>query len=138
MKTSYQTLCRLFEGSRRADLAQSLVARHCWTQNQAEQAIDEYLMFLFVAGQPTGHSLVPTVAIDCVWEADILQSTAQYIQTCERFCGRVIHHSSSAELQQSPNFVGNEQAFAHTREIIKEHFGNDAVKFSAAAACGLL
>ena len=101
-------------------------------------------MFLFVAAQPSTLPLVPTVDVDRVWEADILQNTAQYIQTCERFCGRIIHHGSATELRKVATFDGIERAFVHTQAMLGQHFDifditdTRAAKLSHAAACGLL
>ena len=135
---SYQALCTLFETDRRADLVSALIERHHWTLNKAERAIDEYLMFLFVAAQPSNLPLVPTANVDCVWEADILQNTAQYIQTCDRFCGRIIHHSSATALKKAATFDSIERAFSDTQTLLSQRFGTEAAPLSDAAACGLL
>ena len=114
MNSSYATLCSFYDSDRRAALTQSLITRYQWTPAQARRAIDEYLMFLTVAAQPKRPhpvaALVPTQEVDCVWEADILQNTAQYMQTCEQFCGRVIHHGEASELQKMSTFNSLEQA----------------------------
>ena len=72
-------------------------------------------MFLYIASLNVGMHLVPTQEIDCVWETDILQSTAQYMQTCQALCGQVIHHTGVAEMQKTRPLVNAEAAFAKTQ-----------------------
>lgn len=140
MKNSYQSLCDVFQGDRRSTLTAELVDRYQWQPEKASQAVDEYVMFLYVASLNTGVSLVPTQEIDCVWEADILQSTAQYMQTCHALCGRVIHHAGAAEMQKAQPFTSTETAFAKTQALFHQYFGMTRLSGESlpVAACGVL
>jgi len=137
--TAYSTLCSRFQGNRRTVLTRYLTARYSWSLAQANRAIDEYAMFLYVASLHLGVHLIPTQEIDCVWEADILQSTAQYMHTCHALCGSMIHHADVAEMEKESTFAGVESAFAQTRSLFEQHFGKQALSYNALpAACGML
>lgn len=99
-KATYQNLCETFQGQHRADLIARLVSGQQWPADRADQAITQYLMFLSLASIHRNQFLVPTADIDCVWEMDILQDTAQYIQLCQRLCGEIIHHICSKLLKK--------------------------------------
>ncbi|MGD1865536.1 MAG: hypothetical protein ACFB0D_13365 [Phormidesmis sp.] len=145
MNNSYQSLCDVFRGDRRTNLTAALMKQHRWPQGKASKAVDEYVMFLYVASLNAGVHLVPTQEIDCVWEADILQSTAQYMQTCQTLCGRVIHHAHVAELKQAhastdTESIDTEAAFATTQTLFGQYFGETRLSrgLLPAAACGVL
>lgn len=140
MNMSYQSLCTAFQGDRKENLTAKLMDRHHWTQKKAHQAIDEYMMFLYIASLNGGVHLVPTQDIDCVWEADILQSTAQYMATCVALCGRVIHHTGTAEMQKTHATTSTQAAFAKTQALFGQYFSSSRLSenLMPAAACGVL
>ncbi|MEM9149852.1 MAG: hypothetical protein AAGB19_05300 [Cyanobacteria bacterium P01_F01_bin.3] len=139
MKNSYQSLCDAFEGDRRSTLVSKLVDQYQWQPEKASKAIDEYVMFLYIASLNIGVHLVPTQDIDCVWETDILQSTAQYVQTCQILCGQIIHHIGTAEMQKVHTPAGAEAAFAKTKALFRQYFGQTSLCGELSpAACGLL
>lgn len=136
IKAAYQNLCETFQGQHRADLTARLIAGQQWQADRANQAITQYLMFLSLASIHRDQCLVPTADIDCVWEMDILQNTAQYIQLCQRLCGETIHHISGNNVE----FNKIETAFNQTLLLLFQQFGKDALgkAISPAAACGVL
>ena len=150
MRLSYHSLCVAFEGARKEQLAVDLMDRHGWSKPKTHQAITQYLMFLYISARHRSVHLVPTCEIDCVWEAAILQNTQQYVQTCQQFCGEIIHHANQEQIQQLPTFPGTEVAFNQTQRLFQTYFGVDASangdicdtnknKQSAiAAACGVI
>ena len=143
MKTSYQCpyqqLCDAFEGSRRTQLLAELTYRYRWTQEKAGQVVDEYIMFLYIASLNIGVHLVPTQEIDYVWEDDILQSAAQYMQTCQTLCGHVIHHAGEIEIKKTHPAKNTAAAFTRTHTLFAQYFGKTQLSGGlVAAACGVL
>ncbi|MGB7086647.1 MAG: hypothetical protein WBD47_13910 [Phormidesmis sp.] len=140
MKNSYLTLRRLFQGQRRQILVASLMRRYGWQQQQADRAVTRYLRFLSIASLHADVVLAPTQEIDCVWEADILQNTAQYMQMCHRLCGDVIHHADESQIQNCVAFESLEVAFANTQALFVHYFGDALLgdRADQAAACGVL
>ncbi|MGD1900021.1 MAG: hypothetical protein ACFB16_24130 [Phormidesmis sp.] len=94
----------------------------------------------------TGIPLIPSREVDCVWEADILQSTARYMQTCQALCGKMIHHAQREEIHETATFESIEVAFRHTQALLAQHFGassnsqalSESTITNSAAACGAL
>ncbi|MEL6470555.1 MAG: hypothetical protein AAFQ74_12575 [Cyanobacteria bacterium J06623_4] len=140
MKDSYHSLCNQFEGERSTYLKDHLIQRYGWPERQAFQAVRQYIMFLYIASLNLHRSLVPTQQIDCVWEADILHNTAQYIRTCQQLCGEVIHHAGGSQIQQVSDGSKLAVAFAETQQLFTQHFGEDSLGgyTATAAACGVL
>ena len=140
MKGTYQELCTYYEGSRRTALINQLETHYDWPLVKAERALTQYLMFLYIASHHPGTQLVPTDEIDCVWETDILQDTAQYIQTCKSFCGEVIHHVGVVTVRTSTKASVTQQAFETTQLLFQRHFGQEvfAEQPLHIAACGVL
>lgn len=160
MKNSYQDLCNVFQGHRRTTLENHLVKHYEWSTAKANRAVTQYLMFLFLASEQiseqiseqvpelisekmpkkTTVSLIPTADIDCVWEADILQNTAQYMQLCHNLCGTVIHHVNGEEIEKLSDFENIETVFSQTQVLFTQRFGHEALgeNPSPMAACGVL
>lgn len=139
MEKAYLSLCDAFEGDRRKNLALALMKQHHWQLHQANDVIDEYIMFLYIASQNVDVPLIPTREIDCAWEADILQSTSQYMQTCQALCGQIIHHAGAAEMQKNHTLTKTKTAFAKTLALFSQYF--DKTRLSGGllpAACGVL
>ncbi|MEO0645990.1 MAG: hypothetical protein AAFZ17_07535 [Cyanobacteria bacterium J06650_10] len=136
MRNSYQTLCDTFQNNRRDRLVQHLSNHYHWPEPKAHRTVDEYVMFLYVASRHLETPLVPTQAIDYAWEADILQNTAQYMQTCESLCGKMIHHTQKNPLHTSPTSESVEAAFNQTQALFTRYFGHSVS--GHAAACGVL
>lgn len=135
IKESYHNLCKTFQGKHRVDLITQLTANHHWQTERADHAVTQYLMFLSLASIYKDQSLVPTADIDCVWEADILQDTARYVQLCEHLCGDVIHHVS----QDNVEFNKIEKAFNQTLALFSQQFGIESLgERPSTAACGVL
>jgi len=111
-----------------------------WPITQSSRIVEQYAMFLYIASIYPSRHLVPSAEIDAIWEADILHSTAQYAQTCEQLCGRIIHHAKVEELEQRPDFPGVTAAFKQTQRLFSQHFGEDLLGMltPTAAACGVL
>ena len=140
VETTYQRLCEQFQKRRYDSLRSRLQHQPGWSQQRANYAVNQYLKFLAIASQHRQLSLVPTQDIDCAWEADILQNTQQYMQTCQQLCGEVIHHANTAELAARAGFSGMEVGFEQTQQLFSRYFGEAAQSSfpSQAAACGLL
>ena len=136
MTTPYQRLCNTFQSKRRDRLASHLSSCYHWPTAKAHRTIDEYVMFLYVASRHLDTHLVPTQAVDYVWEADILQNTVQYIQTCQSLCGEVINHTRNVSLVTSASTKSTKAAFNHTQGLLAQYFGE---RLSGdIAACGVL
>lgn len=137
---SYSDLARQFQNRRYQYLTDHMSDRYGWSAIQADASVRRYLMFLYIKSVHQSLYLVPTEEIDCVWEADILHNTAQYMQTCEQLCGSVIHHAATEEIMHLPDFPGMEAAFVQTRELFNRYFGERALgdRILKAAACGVL
>ena len=126
METSYQTpyqpLCKTFQNNRRDRLVKHLSHRYHWPATKAHRTVDEYIMFLYVASRHLDSQLVPTQTIDYAWEADILQNTAQYIQTCQHLCGEVINHTRSDRPNENQDEADSNEstkaAFNHTQSLL--------------------
>ncbi|MEL6605503.1 MAG: hypothetical protein AAFP20_20020 [Cyanobacteria bacterium J06614_10] len=138
--SSYHSLCDQFEGERSTYLKEHLTMHHGWPEEQASQAVRQYVMFLYIASLNLHRPLVPTQQIDRVWEADILRDTAQYIRTCRQLCGEVIHHAGSSRLQPVSDSSKQAIAFADTQRLFAQHFGENSLdgRAAMAAACGVL
>ncbi|MEL7350631.1 MAG: hypothetical protein AAF171_05350 [Cyanobacteria bacterium P01_A01_bin.116] len=143
VKKRYQALYTEFQGARRTDLTESLRGHYGWGTSRSNEAITQYLMFLSLAAHYTGPKtplgLVPTADVDRVWEMDILNNTARYMQLCQQLCGRVIHHVGATEFNRSSNTKSVEVSFAWTSDLFSQYFGDRALgKAPRAAACGVL
>ena len=62
-----------------------------WTAERADRTEKQYRAFLFLALRQNGLSLVPSLDIDEMWHAHILD-TRKYMSDCARFLGEYLHH----------------------------------------------
>lgn len=62
-----------------------------WNPTQTQQAIAQYLIFLYFIYHYPHSQLVPTPEIDQVWHQHILD-TQKYAKDCQKLFGRFIHH----------------------------------------------
>ncbi|MEL7510642.1 MAG: hypothetical protein AAGM27_00615 [Cyanobacteria bacterium J06554_3] len=140
VKSTYQELCTHYEGTRRTALVTQLETRYGWQPDKADRVLTQYLMFLYIASRHQENPLVPTSDIDCVWETDILQNTAQYMETCQQLCGGVIHHAGATGLPLTPDKDNVQQAFKETQQLFQLYFGQEVFTGQTLkiAACGVL
>lgn len=95
---------------------QRLVERENWTPAQADEIEAKYRVFLLLIALNPSESLSPTVAVDEMWHAHILD-TRKYITDCESVLGqgRYIHHNPNA-----PRGVSIAATFNKTQEKSRE------------------
>lgn len=87
-----------------------LMKEHKWTQQQADIAEKWYKRFLVLRFLHPGKPLVPTMMIDEVWHAHILD-TRRYAEDCQNMFGRFMHHA--------PNYGGEKDLSVSENETNK-------------------
>lgn len=138
MKKAYNVFRMKFKGHDFTPLIHRIMTRYGWSRRLAERAAHRYWMFLFIAAVNVGITLVPTQEIDCVWEEDILNNTAQYVETCHDLCGQLINHADAIALAQASDFQDMATAFEQTKRLFDEYFGLAVLgdSIDQPAACG--
>lgn len=94
-----------------------------WDLTRAREAELAYRRFLQLRVLYPTTSLVPTLDIDEVWHAHILDTRA-YAEDCERLFGGFMHHAPAWD---GENRVELEIAFAATQGLWMDVFGEDLV-----------
>jgi len=100
-----------------------LAKRPDWDIPRARRAELAYRRFLQLRVQYPTASLVPTLDIDEVWHAHILDTHA-YAEDCARLFGRFMHHAPAWD---DGNRVELEIAFAATQGLWLDVFGEELV-----------
>ncbi len=94
-----------------------------WNLLRARQAELAYLRFLELRVLYPTTSLVPTLDIDEMWHAHILDTRA-YVEDCERLFGSFMHHAPAWD---GENRIELETAFAATQGLWMDVFGEELV-----------
>jgi len=81
-----------------------------------------YRRFLTLHLAHPERTLVPNVLIDLVWHHHILD-THKYVADCERIFGTYLHHDPYFGLGSDESFAANQAAWAETRELWEQEFG---------------
>jgi hypothetical protein len=89
---------------------------------QADDDIVLYRCFLKLGVLCPATAIVPTVRIDRVWHAHILD-TAKYRADCDRVFGRFLDHFPYAGLRGEEDERAWRASFAETCRLFMEHFG---------------
>jgi hypothetical protein len=101
---------------------------------EADRDVALYRCFLKLCVLCPGVALVPTMRLDQVWHAHVLD-TAKYRADCEVVFGRFIDHFPYAGLRGEEDRRAWRADFATTRRLFAEHFGIDLGEEPAASAC---
>lgn len=94
-----------------------------WTMARARKAERDYRRFLELHVRYPSTSLVPTLDIDEMWHAHILD-TRTYAADCERLFGTFMHHAPAWD---GENEAELEIAFAATQGLWIDVFGEEVV-----------
>ena len=101
-----------------------LIAKYCYEMNvsnqEAQTAFTELKKFLFICGT-TDEKLTPSIALDDIWHQFIL-FTKSYMNFCNEYFGRMIHHLPDVEFNQETKKANN-LSYAKTCEIAEMEFG---------------
>jgi len=100
----------------------------------ADQDVALYRCFLKLCVLYPGVALVPTMRLDHVWHAHMLD-TAKYRADCEAVLGRFMDHFPYAGLRGEEDRQAWRADFAATRRLFREHLGVDLGDEPAASAC---
>jgi hypothetical protein len=101
---------------------------------QADQDVALYRCFLKLCVLRPGTALVPTMRLDHVWHAHMLD-TAKYRADCNAVFGRFMDHFPYAGLRGEEDRRAWQEGFAATRGLFLEYFGVDLGDEPAASAC---
>jgi hypothetical protein len=104
------------------------------TLYEADQDIGLYRCFLKLCALYPGVSVVPTMAIDRVWHAHMLD-TAKYRADCLLVFGRFLDHFPYAGLRGEEDRLAWLSDFARTRALFREHFGVELGGEPGASVC---
>jgi hypothetical protein len=104
------------------------------TLAEADQIIAAYRGFLKLCVWYPEARIVPSKAIDEVWHTHILD-TAKYGEDCEAVIGRLLHHYPYFGLGGPEDEAAWQDAYAHTRELFRHHFGIILSARQSSASC---
>lgn len=100
----------------------------------ADRDVELYRCFWKLCVLYPATTIVPTLQIDRVWHAHILD-TVQYRVDCERVFGGPLHHFPYAGLRGADDRQAWRADFARTCALFAEHFGVDVGTVPAGSAC---
>ncbi|MBD2088343.1 hypothetical protein H6F67_00435 [Microcoleus sp. FACHB-1515] len=103
--------------------SQRLARENHWSWNYAQQVIEEYKKFLFLA-IVSGHAVTPSDAIDQVWHLHLTYTHSYW----DELCGQVLqkplhHHPTQGGAQQRDHFW---HCYCQTLESYEKFFGDRA------------
>ncbi|WP_404339725.1 glycine-rich domain-containing protein [Sphingomonas sp. MMS12-HWE2-04] len=75
--------------------AERLARENGWTRGQAEQVIEEYKRFCFLA-VTAGHPVTPSDQVDQAWHLHLTYSRDYWDRFCPDVLGRPLHHGPTA------------------------------------------
>ena len=97
-----------------------------WTDQEWENAKEEYLRFLQLVENNPQSSLAPSTKMDAVWHSHILNTKA-YAQDCDSLFGRFLHHQPHLEEGECET---NSAAYTLTKRLYAAEFGQIMVESS--------
>lgn len=114
-----------------------LIKEKGWDIERANRVEPQYKAFLFLMGTKSSQMFVPTLDIDEMWHAHILD-TRKYMADCAVNFGEYIHHYPYLGLKDGEDEVRARQLFTSTCSIIFDAFDVDvsSVKFSCCGGGG--
>ncbi|HKY90904.1 MAG TPA: TIGR04222 domain-containing membrane protein [Nevskiaceae bacterium] len=108
------------------DLAAQLVRKLDWSRAFADDAVEEYARFCWLA-QHAGHAVAPSEEVDQVWHLH-LQHTRDYWEVfCPRCLGGPFHHQPASADREHRRRLRDD--YAETLASYQRHFGAPAEAF---------
>jgi hypothetical protein len=104
------------------------------TLDEADRAVVLYRCFLKLCALYPGIAVVPTLVIDRVWHAHMLD-TAKYRADCQLVFGRFLDHFPYAGLRGEDDRLAWLSDFARTRTLFRDHFGVELGGEPGASMC---
>lgn len=101
---------------------------------EADQGIELYRCFLKLCALFPGTPIVPTLVIDRVWHAHMLD-TAKYRADCQAVFGRFLDHFPYAGLRGEADHLAWLEDFARTRTMFRDCFGIEIGGEASASVC---
>lgn len=92
------------------------------TLEEADRRVSLYRQFLVLHLVSPESVIVPTVDIDSVWHAHILD-TAKYAQDCDSIFGFFLHHFPYLGLRGDEDERNWREKSKHTRALFEKYFG---------------
>lgn len=105
-----------------------------WDAATARRNERDYKRFLYLAAISTA-IIVPTTSIDKMWHAHILD-TRKYADDCDRIFGGFFHHFPYFGIRGEDDTKNLSSAFAETKRIWAETFGETALGGDADCSAG--
>jgi len=105
-----------------------LIVKEGWTLNKADRVAEEYRSHL-ISIKEGNDGIIPSKDIDEFWHAHILD-TRKYVEDCDKFMGRFIHHFPYLGLRGEEDFLDWKERVEHTRTI-----SNSLLRDTFASGC---
>ncbi len=93
-----------------------------WSVEKAKEEVDRYKKFLFLNAKYPNRRIVPTLDVDAVWHAHILD-TMKYAEDCERMFGCFFHHFPYFGMRGDEDAKALGFAFSETKHFYHLEFG---------------
>src|SRR5258708_4061569 len=97
-------------------------APNAWTSDRANAAVGWYRRFLYLAAKHPYARLVPSMEIDEVWHAHLMDSF-RYVRDCQNVLGHTLHHVSENPFEENASSVEVISMRRLTHELFCGEFG---------------
>jgi hypothetical protein len=134
LKVKFSTFARAFDLT---PIKYKLVREKDWTLDRAEMVEAQYKAFIFLMGTKEGRFFIPTLDIDEMWHAHILD-TRKYMEDCATHFGEYIHHYPYLGMKDGDDEIRAKKLFMTTCENILDELDIDirGLKFTCCGGGG--